>query len=98
MQVGFAMGSLWDPNLRSKSSMLSASTISEMLEISFMNYMAHCLTGMLDEAPVVMTATVLRESVQEINYTKHFIFCSCLDHILHLVLSSIPFLAPLVTY
>lgn len=32
MQVGFAIGSLWDPDLRSKSSMLLASTVSEMLE------------------------------------------------------------------
>lgn len=32
MQVRFAIGSLWDADLRSKSSMLLASTISEMLE------------------------------------------------------------------
>lgn len=32
MQVRFAIGSLWDPDLRSKSSMLLASTVSEMLE------------------------------------------------------------------
>lgn len=75
-------------DLGSKSSMLIASTISEVLEISFMNYMTHCLTGMSDEAPGAMATAVLKESVQEMNYTRHSVLSFCLDRILRLGLNS----------
>lgn len=60
--------------------------------------MTHCLTGMLDEAPGVMETALLKESVQEINYIRHFVLCLFLDHILHLGLNFVPFLVPLITY
>lgn len=63
-----------------------------------MTDMTHCLTGTLDEAPGVMATAALKESVQEMNYTRHFVLCFCLDGILRLGLNSIPFLSPLVTY
>lgn len=77
---------------------LSVSTISEMIEIIFMNYMIQCLTRILDEAPGVMATAVLKESVQEMYYARHFVFCHCLDCILHPGLNFIPLLAPLITY
>lgn len=62
-----------------------------------MNYMTHCLAGLLGEAPGVMEPTVLKDSVQEINYTRHVVLCLRLDCI-HLGLNSVSFLAPLITY